>query len=143
MPEGNSGQIGRYKVLEEIGRGGFGCVYRAFDASVGRQVAIKVLTAAGKDVSARFRNEAQVAGNLRHENIVTVYEYGEHEGQPFLAMEYLEGEDLQHILASGRQLSLLEKCNIMSQVAEGLYCAHRNGVVHRDIKPANIMVLPD
>ncbi len=136
-------QIGRYKVLDEIGHGGFGTVYRAYDSSVGRQVAIKVLTAGGQDVSARFRNEAQVAGNLRHENIVTVYEYGEHEGQPFLAMEYLEGEDLQHILASGRQLSLLQKCDIMSQVAEGLYCAHRNGVVHRDVKPANIMVLPD
>ncbi len=143
MSEGNVVQIGRYRVIDEIGRGGFGRVYRAFDASVGRQVAIKVLTEGGKDVFARFRNEAQVAGNLRHENIVTVYEYGEHEGQPFLAMEYLEGEDLQHILTSGRQLTLLQKTNIMSQVAEGLYCAHSNGVVHRDVKPANIMVLPD
>ncbi len=143
MSEGNNGQIGRYKVLDEIGRGGFGRVYRAFDASVGRHVAIKLLTAAGKDVFARFKNEAQVAGNLRHENIVTVYEYGDHEGQPFLVMEYLEGEDLQHILSSGKQLTLLEKCNIMSQVAEGLDCAHRHGVVHRDVKPANIMVLPD
>src|ERR1041385_9003159 len=134
MSEGKASQIGRYQVLGELGRGGFGCVYRAFDASVGRQVAIKVLTGGGADVLRRFRNEAQVAGNLRHENIVTVYEYGEHEGKPFLAMEYLEGEDLQHILASKKPLTLLEKCSIMSQVAEGLYCAHRNGVVHRDVK---------
>jgi eukaryotic-like serine/threonine-protein kinase len=136
-------QIGRYKIVGELGRGGFGCVYRAFDVSVGRPVAVKVLTERGNDVLARFRNEAQVAGNLRHENIVTVYEYGEHEGQPFLAMEYLEGEDLQQIMASKKPLSLLEKCSIMSQAAEGLDCAHRNGVVHRDVKPANIMVRPD
>ena len=143
MPEAKPGRIGRYQVLGELGRGGFGCVYRAFDASVGRQVAIKVLTAGGADVLRRFRNEAQVAGNLRHENVVTVYEYGEYEGQPFLAMEYLEGEDVHHILTSHKPLSLLEKCNIMSQVAEGLECAHRNGVVHRDVKPANIMVRAD
>src|ERR1700761_5116528 len=105
----NVSQIGRYKILGELGRGGFGRVYRAYDPSVGRQVAIKLLTGGGgKEVLARFRNEAQVAGNLRHENIVTVYEYGEHEGQPFLAMEYLEGEDLHHLLASRRRLTLLE-----------------------------------
>ncbi len=143
MSEETVGQIGRYKVLGELGRGGFGRVYRAYDASMGRTVAIKVLTQRGKEVLARFRNEAQVAGNLRHENIVTVYEYGEHEGQPFLAMEYLEGEDLQHILSSRKPLTLLEKCDIMSQVAEGLSCAHRSKVVHRDVKPANIMVRPD
>ena len=143
MPEGTVGQIGRYKVVDELGRGGFGCVYLGFDASVGRQVAIKVLTEGGKELLARFRNEAQVAGNLRHENIVTVYEYGEHEGRPFLAMEYLDGEDLQHILATHKPLTLLQKCSIMAQAAEGLYCAHRNGVVHRDVKPANIMVRPD
>jgi eukaryotic-like serine/threonine-protein kinase len=135
--------IGRYKVIDELGRGGFGRVYRAFDPSVGRPVAIKLLTERGKDVLTRFRNEATVAGNLRHENIVTVYEYGEFEGQPFLAMEYLEGEDLQQIVGSHKPLTLLEKCRIMSQVAEGLDCAHRAGVVHRDVKPANIMVRRD
>ena len=136
-------QIGRYRVVSELGRGGFGCVYLAFDASVGRQVAIKILKESGKEVLARFRNEAQVAGNLRHENIVTVYEYGEYEGQPFLAMEYLQGEDLQHILSTRKPLTLLEKCDIMCQVADGLYCAHSSGIVHRDVKPANIMVGPD
>jgi len=143
MPDALPSHIGRFQVRSELGRGGFGKVFCAFDPTVGRLVAIKVLTEAGKDVLSRFRNEAFVAGNLRHENIVTVYEYGEFEGNPFLVMEYLEGEDLHEIIASHKPLSLLQKCNIMSQVAEGLYCAHRNGVVHRDVKPANIMVLGD
>ena len=133
-------QIGRYKVVDELGRGGFARVYRAFDPSVGRPVAIKILTERGKDVLTRFQNEATVAGNLRHENIVTVYEFGEFEGQPYLAMEYLEGEDLQHTIKSRKPLTILEKCRIMSQVASGLDCAHRAGVVHRDVKPSNIMV---
>jgi serine/threonine protein kinase len=136
-------QIGRYKILNEIGRGGFGRVYRGYDPTVRRPVAVKVLTDVGKDVLTRFRNEAMVAGNLRHENIVTVYEFGTQGDVPFIAMEYLQGEDLQHIIASRKPLTLLEKCNIMWQVAEGLYCAHKNGVVHRDVKPANIMVLAD
>src|SRR5581483_2400831 len=117
--------------------------FKAFDPTVSRMVAIKVLTEGGKEILTRFKNEATVAGNLRHENIVTVYEYGEHEDRPFLAMELLEGEDLQQIIHSKRQLTVLEKCQIMFQVAEGLHCAHRNGVIHRDVKPANIMVLPD
>src|ERR1039457_2214657 len=130
--------IGRYQVQAELGRGGFGCVYRAWDPTVHRSVAIKILTEGGKDLLTRFRKEATVAGNLRHNNIVTVYEFGEYEGLPFLVMEYLEGYDLQRILSTGRQLTLIEKISIMSQVAEGLHCAHSNGVVHRDIKPANI-----
>src|SRR5262245_37554075 len=136
-------QIGRFLVQSELGRGGFGRVYKAFDPTVSRLVAIKVLTEGGKDILTRFRNEATVAGNLRHENIVTVYEYGEHEGQPFLAMEFLEGEELAYIISAKKPLTLLQKCQIMFQVAEGLNCAHRNGVVHRDVKPANIMVLAD
>ena len=143
MPDNIPTHIGKYKIVDELGHGGFAVVYRAFDPSVGRPVAIKILTERGPDVLTRFRNEATVAGNLRAENIVTVFEYGEHEGQPFLAMEYLEGEDLQHIINSNKPLTLLEKCNIMSQVAEGLDYAHRTGVVHRDVKPANIMVRRD
>ena len=101
--------IGRYKIIEELGHGGFAEVYRGFDPSMGRPVAIKVLREVGNDLLTRFRNEATVAGNLRHENIVTVYEFGEHENQPFLAMEYLEGEDLQHVISSHKPLTLLEK----------------------------------
>ena len=135
-------QIGRFLVQSEVGRGGFGRVYRALDPAVGRLVAVKVLTEGSKDLLTRFRNEASVAANLRHDNIVTIYEYGEHEGNPFLAMEYLEGEDLHQIIAANKPLSLLEKCKIMLQVAEGLDYAHGKGVIHRDVKPANIMVLP-
>ena len=117
---------------------------RAFDPTVGRLVAIKVLVSeAGKDLATRFRNEAMATGNLRHENIVTIYEFGEDKGMPFIAMEYLEGEDLQQAMASGKPLTLLEKVSIMTQAAAGLDCAHRHGVVHRDVKPSNIRLLPD
>lgn len=143
MADGKPDHIGRYKILDELGRGGFGRVYRAYDPTVGRQVAVKIMTHVGKDMLTRFRNEAIVAGNLRHENIVTVYEFGTHDDFPFLAMEYLEGEDLHEIIASRRPLTLLDRCRIMLQVAEGLHCAHKNGVIHRDVKPANIMVLRD
>ena len=83
------------------------------------------------------------AGNLRHENIVTIYEFGDEKGAPFIAMEYLEGEDLQQVVAAAKPLGLLEKVSIMAQTAAGLDCAHRHGVVHRDVKPANIRVLPN
>ena len=144
MAEATLNRIGKYEIQSELGRGGFGRVYRAYDATVGRLVAVKVLTAeAGKDLLTRFKNEAAAAGNLHHENIVTIYEFGEDKGLPFIAMEFLEGEDLQQVIASRRPLTLLQKLSIMSQVAEGLYCAHRHGVVHRDVKPANIRLLPD
>src|SRR5690349_13572721 len=103
-------RIGKYEIRGELGRGGFGQVYLAFDPTVGRQVAIKVLSADGEPSSlARFRAEAAAAGNLRHKNIVTIHEFGEDHGTFFIAMEYLEGQDLQHIIAAKRQLSLLEK----------------------------------
>src|SRR5215472_15989176 len=102
MAAGSLIQIGRYKILEELGRGGFGRVYHGYDPTVGRPVAIKVLTEVSEDTRSRFRSEAMVAGNLGHRNIVTVYEFGTHEDLPFLAMEYLEGQDLHHIIASRR-----------------------------------------
>src|SRR6266550_3587958 len=137
-------QIGKYKIECEIGRGGFGQVYRAFDPSVGRAVAIKVLNP-GSDTGllTRFRNEAVTAGNLQHRHIVTVYEFGEHDGLAYLVMEYLEGQDLQRVIQAGGPGSLLQKVQIMSQVASGLHSAHLHGVVHLDVKPANIMLLPD
>jgi serine/threonine-protein kinase len=144
MPEPAFKRLGKYEIHAELGRGGFGTVFRAFDPTVGRLVAIKVLMSeAGKDLVTRFRTEATAAGNLRHENIVTIYEFGDEKGVAFIAMEYLEGEDLQQVLASGKPLTLLEKISIMTQAAAGLDCAHRNGVVHRDVKPANIRLLPD
>jgi serine/threonine protein kinase len=137
-------RIGKYEITAEIGRGGFSRVYRGFDPNVNRPVAIKVSTReSDPEHLSRFRNEASAAGNLRHENIVTIHDYGDDEGVPYLVMELLEGRDLHHIMRDGPKLSTLEKMQVMSQVAEGLNCAHLNGVVHRDIKPANVMVLPD
>lgn len=137
-------RIGKYQIEGELGRGGFGRVYRAYDPTVGRPVAIKVLTAPGDaSLLSRFRNEAFAAGNLQHKNIVTVYDFGEYDGVPYLAMEYLDGESLSAVLSRNRPLSLLEKIRIMREVAEGLGCAHKHGVIHRDIKPANIMLLSD
>jgi predicted Ser/Thr protein kinase len=137
-------KLGEYEIRGEIGRGGFGCVYMGFDPRVERLVAIKVLDEkADESLIARFRNEAAAAGNLRHRNIVTVYGYGEDQGRHFLVMEYLDGRDLNHYIETRDSLTLLQKVDIMAQVAEGLYSAHINGVVHRDIKPANIKVLSD
>ena len=137
-------QIGRYKLEAELGRGGCGRVYRAFDPTVGRTVAIKLLiTNTDKELLTRFRNEASASGKLHHRNIVTVYDFGEQDGTPYLVMEYLQGEDLHKLSAKGQQLTLIEKMSIMAQVAEGLHHAHQNGIVHRDVKPANIMVLSD
>jgi serine/threonine-protein kinase len=144
MPDPAFKRLGKYEIQAELGRGGFGTVFRAFDPTVGRLVALKVLVSdAGKDLVTRFRTEATAAGNLRHENIVTIYEFGDDKGLAFIAMEYLEGEDLQKVLVSGKPLTLLEKISIMTQAAAGLDCAHRHGVVHRDVKPANIRLLPD
>src|SRR5262245_20782011 len=136
--------IGRYRLEAQIGRGAFGRVYRAYDPATKRTVAIKVLISdENEDVLARFRREATATGNLKHKNIVTVYDYGEHEKTPYLVMEFLEGQDLKSALSSGRTFSLVEKTSIMSQLAEGLQYAHHRGIVHRDIKPANVMILAD
>jgi eukaryotic-like serine/threonine-protein kinase len=142
-------RIGRFEIQTEIGRGAFGRVFRAFDPRVGRVVAVKVLDSDGDDSQlGRFRNEASAAGNLHHENIVTVHEFGDDNGIQYLVMEYLEGQDLQKVLKgellkTRTPLTLLQKVTIMQQVGEGLHYAHRHGVLHRDIKPANIMLLTD
>ena len=137
-------RIGKYEIRKELGRGGFGQVFLGFDPTVGRLVAVKVLAPGGDPSNLRrFRHEASAAGNLHHKNIVTIHEFGEDKGVFYIAMEYLEGRDLQHVISGGNKLSLLEKIRIMSEAAEGLQCAHQNGIVHRDVKPANIMVLDD
>jgi serine/threonine protein kinase len=136
-------RIGRYRITGEIGSGGFGRVYSAQDPSVGRTVAIKVMNAPGDtDLARRFRTEAMTVASLAHKNIVTVHEYGEQDGAPYLVMEYLEGVNLQELIKQGA-LTLLEKVEIMTEVADGLFCAHRQGITHRDVKPANIMRLAD
>jgi eukaryotic-like serine/threonine-protein kinase len=144
MAKSTRRQIGKYQIQAELGRGGFGVVYSAYDPTVGRPVAVKVLTALGDNqLLTRFKNEAAAAGNLRHNNIVTIYDYGDDDGVPYIVMELLEGEDLNQIIAARKPMPLLQKVSIMVQVADGLRSAHRAGVVHRDVKPANIRLLPD
>jgi serine/threonine-protein kinase len=139
-------RIGRYELKAELGRGGFGRVFRAYDPTVSREVAIKLMSADSgldADMLGRFKAEAAVTGNLHHKNIVTVYDYDVYEGVPYIVMELLEGEDLERILKRKGSLSLLEKVGIMKQVAEGLHYAHQKKIVHRDMKPANVMLLAD
>ena len=134
-------QIGKYQIQSELARGGFARVYRGLDPAVGRPVAIKVLEGhSDKKLLARFSQEAAAAGNLHHRNIVTIYEFGDHEGNPFLAMEFLDGHNLHDLMSNKTALSLAERVRILHEIASGLAAAHRNGVVHRDIKPSNVMV---
>jgi eukaryotic-like serine/threonine-protein kinase len=135
-------QIGKYRVTGELGRGGMGIVYRGEDPLIGRAVAIKTLTEVTPELRERFYLEAR-SGILNHPNIVTVYELGEHAGNPFIAMEFIEGESLEKMLRRQRRLSLPDALSIVEQICAGLGHAHAHGVVHRDIKPANILVQAD
>jgi serine/threonine-protein kinase len=138
----NVKKIGKYEILGILGRGGMGVVYRAEDKRIGRQVAIKTLTegfSGQPEMLERFYREAQ-AGILQHPNIVIVYDLGDEDGVPFIVMEFVEGEPLDKLIASGRQLPLIDKLTIIEQVCSALGYAHQHGVIHRDIKPANVMV---
>ncbi len=136
-------RLGKYEILEEIGRGGFAVVYKARDAQLDRVVALKVLHpywSADPGFAARFRREARAAANLRHPNIVTVYETGEADGQLYIAMAYLPGPTLGQLLAAEGALPLEQALPILQEIAEALDHAHAQGVVHRDVKPANVIV---
>lgn len=137
--------LGDYELLEEVGRGGMGVVYKARQRSLGRIVAIKMIRdrelASAVDVT-RFRAEAQSTARLDHPNIVSVYEVGESQGQPFLAMRYVEGTTLARRLADG-PISASEAARLLLPVCEAIATAHRQGVLHRDLKPSNILIDED
>lgn len=140
------GTLGKYEILETVGCGGFGKVYKGRDPDLQRTVAIKTCSAglsAGADpnLQQRFAREARIAAGLQHPNIVTVHDFGFHEGTPFLVQELLTGEDLDRKISRRAALSVTTRIDILRQIARGLAYAHHNGVLHRDIKPSNIRVL--
>ena len=139
-------QIGKYKIVELVGEGAMGTVYRATDSVLGRTVAVKVMNASiarQQDHRQRFLREAQAAGSLQHPNVVTIYDLGELDGHLFIAMEFVHGTDLEKLITAVEPLKLQSKLDIIVDVLMGLSYAHKHGIVHRDIKPANIRVGED
>ena len=131
-----------YRIIEKLGEGGMGVVYKAEDSKLKREVAIKFLPhhiSANKEERQRFEIEAQAAAALNHPNIATIHAIEEYDNQVFIVMEYLEGSELKEKVSKGR-LSLDESLDIMEQIAKGLQAAHQKGITHRDIKSSNIMI---
>ncbi|MDR3676051.1 MAG: TonB family protein [Acidobacteriota bacterium] len=139
-------KIGKYEIISELGQGGMGTVYKARDPLISRLVALKTVNpelVSNPEILQRFYREAQSIGALQHPNIVTVFDLGEFEGHPYIAMEFVEGESLQSLIARQAPLPLAAKLKLAEQICLGLDHAHKNGIVHRDIKPGNILVKND
>jgi eukaryotic-like serine/threonine-protein kinase len=141
LPQPDERWLDRYEIRRELGRGGFGRVYLAYDLRLDREVAIKVLQQADDLTEMdyqRFRREINIAAGLSHPGVVTVYDGGDHEGLSYLVMRYVEGRDLRHELRSG-PLPTTRLLSVIDQIASALDYAHGRGLVHRDVKPANIL----
>ena len=137
--------LGHYRIIERVGGGGMGVVYKAEDTKLGQQVALKVLPsvrAADANRRQRFVQEARAASALNHPNIITIYEIDEAEGICFIAMEFVQGKTLDRLVAR-RGLCLSEALKYAMQMAAGLAKAHSAGIVHRDLKPTNVMITDD
>jgi predicted Ser/Thr protein kinase len=139
-------RVGRYEIVAEVGRGAMGSVFKARDPLVGRIVALKTIHSAAlageqsQEYRARFQREARASGVLAHPGIVPVFDVGDHEGAPFLVMEFVEGRTLADSIKKGDRFPMDRVCEIGQQIAEALGYAHRQGVIHRDIKPANVLL---
>ncbi len=139
------GKVGHYDIVEELGRGGMGVVYKGFEANLNRHVAIKLMSEAlahDPQVVERFLREARSMAQLNDPHIIQIYMIGDDHGQPFFAMEFVEGESLSQMLRREGKLEAKHAAGIIAQAAQGLSVAHDRGVVHRDIKPANLMITP-
>ena len=146
MAEAKIADIGKYHIIELIGEGAMGVVYRANDSVLDRTVAIKVMNesiARQDDLRKRFLHEAQAAASLQHPNVVCIYDLGDFNGHLFIAMEFIQGVDLEKLMETGEPLALQARLDIIIDVLTGLSFAHKRGIIHRDIKPANIRVTED
>ena len=141
-PEAPS-SIGRYSVIGQIGRGGMGVLYLARDPAIDRIVAIKVARVQNDELRERFRREARATGRLNHRNIVTIFDVAEHDGEPYMAMEYVPGRTLDEIVRKNTPLPFLRRLRMLHDLCDGLSYSHGQGIVHRDVKPANLIVRDD
>ena len=137
-------KVGKYEILEKVGVGGFGTVYKGRDPFIKRTVAIKTCQSDEDELRKRFFREAEYAGNLHHRNITTIYDFGlTEEGLPFIVQEFLTGEDLDRKIKRRDDLPLAFKVRVLADICDGLHYAHASGIVHRDVKPSNIRILED
>ncbi|HEX4441071.1 MAG TPA: serine/threonine-protein kinase [Thermoanaerobaculia bacterium] len=136
-------KIGKYEIFEQIGVGGFGAVYKGRDPFIKRTVAVKTCQVNDDEIKNRFFREAELAGNLHHRNITTIYDFGVENGIPYIVQEFLTGEDLDKKIKRGDPIPMARKIEILMAITDGLGYAHSAKIVHRDVKPANVRILED